>query len=551
VANESLLEPAPLVEQRQSRRYADWLTQNKDLMDTEEYATIARAYQMARRKEESLTGMEAIQEGIANLPASTLKLGKDVVTGAADALSFPFREPRKFAETAFSVAQTALPAVSGQPSESPLTAPAAGILGHYRGYLDPDVLKRRFADDPASTLSDLSLVGYAGGRTLKAIPTAPTEYVGGKIADVSEKADPLTFLTGAAMYPLQKAGEIPLPRIPSVDELKTQSRAAYKRATDAGVFFDAKQFDSFVDSLRTNLRDEEGKTVAVIPELHPKSTAAIAAFERYKGSNKTLDDMDMLRQVAKDAASSIEPADRRIGMILRDKIDDFVESGSDVSVTDKAGIDALKEARDYWSRAKKGEVVEDAIKNAESSRSGFENGLRIEFDKLRRSKKFRMFSKDEQRAIEDVVKGGPVSNTLRLIGKGAVRGIVSGGIGAGLPGAIGYSAAGGAGLAGALIIPTIGEVGRFAATRATKSAADKASAKMRAGKNPANVREKLAYYLDQYGDQLKKVPGFEFAVDMARRAKGNVNPYLTRQLIAQLENMEKISQQRQALEQEE
>jgi hypothetical protein len=239
-------------------------------------------------------------------------------------------------------------------------------------------------------------------------------------------------------------------------------------------------------------------------------------------------------------------------MILRDKIDDFVESGSDVSVTDKAGIDALKEARDYWSRAKKGEVVEDAIKNAESSRSGFENGLRIEFDKLRRSKKFRMFSKDEQRAIEDVVKGGPVSNTLRLIGKGAVRGIVSGGIGAGLPGAIGYSAAGGAGLAGALIIPTVGEVGRFAATRATKSAADKASAKMRAGKNPANVREKLAQLLDQFGDRLAATDkNMAFAVDMARRAKGNVNPYLTRQLIAQLENMERISQQRQALEQEE
>ena len=552
MANESLLEPAPLVEQKQSRRYADWLRQNKDLMDTNEYATIARAYEMARRKEESLTGMEALQEGVAKLPESTLKLGKEFVTGAADALSFPFREPRKFAQTAFGIAQTAMPSVSGQPSESPLTRPAAGILGHYRGYLDPDVLKRRFADDPASTLSDLSLVGYAAGRTLKAVPTAPTEYVGGKIASASEKADPLTFLTGAAMYPLQKAGEIPLPGIPSVDELKTQSRAAYKRATDAGVFFDAKQFDSFVDSLRTNLRDEEGKTVAVIPELHPKSTAAIAAFERYKGSNKTLNDMDMLRQVAKDAASSIEPADRRIGMILRDKIDDFVESGSDVSVTDKAGIDALKEARDYWSRAKKGEVVEDAIKNAESSRSGFENGLRIEFDKLRRSKKFRMFSKDEQRAIEDVVKGGPVSNTLRLIGKGAVRGIVSGGIGAGLPGAIGYSAAGGAGLAGALIIPTVGEVGRFAATRATKSAADKASAKMRAGKNPANVREKLAQLLDQFGDRLAATDkNMAFAVDMARRAKGNVNPYLTRQLIAQLENMERISQQRQALEQEE
>jgi hypothetical protein len=555
VANESLLEPAPLVEQKQSRRYADWLRQNKDLMDTDEYATIARAYQMARRKEESLTGIEAIQEGIANLPASTLKLGKDVVTGAADALSFPFREPRKFAETAFSVAQTALPAVSGQPSESPLTAPAAGILGHYRGYLDPDVLKRRFADDPASTLSDLSLVGYAGGRLLKAVPTAPTEYIGGRIADVSEKADPLTLLTGAATYPLKKAGEVSLPGIPTADELKAQSRAAYQRATDAGVFFDAKQFDSFVDSLRTNLRDKEGKPVAVIPELHPKSSAVLTAFEKYKGSNKTLDDMDMLRQVARDAASSIDPADRRVGMILRNKIDEFVEN---VPAGDKAGVEALKEARDYWSRARKSDVIEDMLFDARLDSAGtftgagVENAIRREFKKLAKSNDFRLFNKDEQRAILDVVEGGPVSNAMRLIGKFAPTGVVSGTAGPALGSLLGFGAAGPIGLAGAAVIPAVGAAGRVAATRATESAAARAAAKMRAGKGPANVREKLAQLLDQFGDRLAATDkNMAFAVDMARRAKGNVNPYLTRQLIAQLENMERISQQRQALEQEE
>lgn len=554
MANESLLEPAPLVEQKQSRRYADWLRQNKDLMDTNEYATIARAYEMARRREESLTGMEAFQEGIANLPASTLKLGKEFVTGAADALSFPFREPRKFAETAFNIAQTAMPSVSGRQEESPLTRPTAGILGHYRGYLDPDVLKRRFADDPASTLSDLSLVGYAGGRTLKAIPTAPTEYVGGKIASVSEKADPLTLLTGAAMYPLQKAGEIPLPGIPSVDELKAQSRAAYKRATDAGVFFDANQFDNFVDSLRTNLRDKEGKVVTVIPELHPKSSAVLTAFERYKGSNKTLDDMDMLRQVAKDAASSIDPADRRVGMILRNKVDEFVEN---VPAGDKAGVEALREARDYWSRAKKGDVIEDLMRDAGLDASGtytgagVENALRREFKKLAKSNDFRLFDKDEQRAILAVVEGGPVSNAMRLIGKFAPTGVVSGSLATLLSGGVGYGLAGPFG-AGAAVLPAVGAAGRVAATRATKSAAEKASAKMRAGKNPANVREKLAQLLEDFGDVLEIAsPDMRFAIDMARRAKGNVNPYLTRQLIAQLENMERISQQRQALEQEE
>lgn len=556
MANESLLEPAPLVEQKQSRRYADWLRQNKDLMDTNEYATIARAYEMARRREESLTGMEAFQEGIANLPASTLKLGKEFVTGAADALSFPFREPRKFAETAFNIAQTAMPSVSGRQEESPLTRPTAGILGHYRGYLDPDVLKRRFADDPASTLSDLSLVGYAGGRALKAVPTAPTEYVGGNIAKFSEAVDPLTVAAKTVAYPFQQVGDIALPGIPSSEELKAKSRTAYKKATESGVFFDANQFDSLIDNLRTNLRDEKGEKVLLVPELHPESSAVLAALERYKGSNKTLEDMDMLRQVVRDAASSQKPADRRIGRLIRNKIDEFVEN---VPAGDKAGVDALKEARAYWSRAKKGDVIEDMLFDAgldsagTFTGAGVENAIRREFKKLAKSDDFRLFNKDEQRLIQSVVEGGPVSNALRWIGKFAPTGVVSGTAGPALGSLFGYGAAGALGAGtGALAIPAVGAISRVAATRATKSAAARASAKMRAGTNPANVREKLAQLLDQYGDRLAATDkNMAFAIDMARRAKGNVNPYLTRQLIAQLENMERISQQRQALEQEE
>ena len=554
MANQSLLEPAPLVEKRESRRYAEWMVQNENLMDTPEYKDVARAYEMARRKEESLTGMEALQEGFANLPRDVVRYGKELVTGAADAISYPFREPTEFGKTVMGIGISALPSVSGKQEETPLTRPAGGILGHYRGYLDPDVLKRRFADKPAETLSDLSLVGYGLGRTLKAVPTAPTEYVGSKLTAASEAIDPLTMAAKTVAYPFQKAGEVPLPNIPSVDELKAQAKAAYQKATDAGVFFDATQFDNFVNDLKTNLRDREGKQVVVLPELHPKSSAVIAAFERYKGSNKTLDDMDMLRQVARDAAASIDPADRRVGMILRNKIDEFVEN---VPAGDKAGVEALKEARGYWSRARKGDVIEDLLFDARLDSAGtftgagVENAIRREFKKLAKSNDFRLFSPDEQRAITAVVEGGPVSNAMRLIGKFAPTGVVSGALGPALGSTIGFGAAGPIGLTGAAIVPAVGAVGRLAATRATESAAAKASAKMRAGGAPANVREKLASLLSQYGDQLAATPGFGFAVDMARRSKGKVNPYLTRQLIAQLENIQRLSEQRQALEQTE
>ena len=241
-------------------------------------------------------------------------------------------------------------------------------------------------------------------------------------------------------------------------------------------------------------------------------------------------------------------------MILRTKIDEFVEN---VPAGDQGGVEALKEARGYWSRARKGDVIEDLLFDAKLDSAGtftgagVENAIRREFKKLAKSNDFRLFNKEEQQAILNVVNGGPFSNAMRLVGKFAPTGVVSGALGPALGSTIGFGAAGPIGLAGAAVVPAVGAVGRLAATRATESAAAKASAKMRAGGAPANVGEKLAQLLSQYGDQLATVPGMGFAVDMARRSKGKVNPYLTRQLIAQLENIQRLSEQRQALEQTE
>jgi len=551
MANESLLEPSPLIEKPKSVRYADWLTANKTLSGTPEYKDIARAYEVARREEESLTLPVALQEAAANFIPSTINLGRELVTGAADALSYPIREPKEFAKTLYGIAKTATPSVSGIPEESPLTRPTASFVGHYAGYLDPDVFKRRLADDPASTLSDLSLVGYGLGRGLKAVPTAPTEYVGGKLAAASEAVDPLTMATKTVAYPFRQAGEIPLPGIPSVEQLEQQSRAAYRKSAEAGVFYNANQVDNFIDNLNTNLRDQEGRRVTVLPELHPKSTAVLNAFTRFKGSNRTLEDMDDLRRIARDAASAPDPADRRVGMIIRNKIDDFIFN--EAPSGGEEAVQALKEARGYWSRARKGNVIDDLLFNAKLDSAGtftgagVENALRREFKRLAKSDDFRLFTPDEQRAIVSVVEGGPFSNATRLIGKFAPTGSVSATLSTLLSGGAGYGLAGPLGAAAA-VLPAVGAAGRVAATRATEAAAARASAKVRAGSAPSNVREKLAFLLSEYGDQLSTVPGMAFAVDMAKRAKGNVNPYLTRQLISQLENIQRISEQRQALE---
>jgi len=564
MANQSLLEPAPLVEKRPSRRYADWLTQNEELIDTPEYKDVARAYEMARRQEESRTGMEALQEGIANLPSSTLKLGKEFVTGAADALSYPFREPKEFGKTVIGIGKTAFPSVSGREEESPLTRPAEGLLGHYRGYLDPEVLKRRFADNPAQTLSDISLVGYGAGRAIKAVPTAPTEFVGSKLASVSEAVDPLTIATKPFTYTAEKIGSIPLPNIPTANELKIKAKEAYKKVTGSGISFGQSTFDDFANKVKSGLKDDEGFDVIVDPKNHPSASGVLEEFERRKGSYKTIDEMEALRRYVNGAANTAlkggRADDARIIMMIRDELDELVENAPVVSANpaaDKMGREALVEARDLWSRARKGEVIDELLETArlrgQGRTLGFERELRSEFTNLAKNKKrMRGFTKAEQEAIKSVVEGGSLTNVFRAIGIAAPSSIQATLASLGFGGVAGATALGGlstpvAAIAGA--VPIIGGASRRVAQKGTELKAAQASAKIRAGRAPANVREKLADLLSTYGDALAaKDKTLAFAVDFARRSKGKVNPYLTRQLIAQLENIERLSQQRQALE---
>lgn len=569
MANQSLLEPAPLVEKRQSRRYADWMVENQNLMDTPEYKDVARAYEKARREEESLTAMEAIQEGVAKFPSDIVRLGKEFVTGAADALTYPVREPRQFMSTVIGLGQAAFPSVSGRKEETPLTRPAAGLIGHQLGYLDPEILKRRFADRPAQTLSDLSLIGYGAGRALKAVPTASTEFVGGKLAAASEAVDPLTIATKPFVYTAEKIGSIPLPNIPTVNELKAKAKEAYKRVTGSGISFGQSTFDDFADKVKSGLKDDEGFDVIVDPKNHPGASGVLEEFERRKGSYKTIDEMEALRRYVSGAANTAlkggRADDARIIMMIRDELDELVENAPVVSANpaaDKMGRESLVEARDLWSRARKGEVIDELLETArlrgQGRTLGFEKELRSEFTNLAKNKKrMRGFTKAEQEAIKSVVEGGPITNVFRAIGVAAPSSIQAALASLGFGGVAGATALGGlsapvaavAGIAGA--VPVIGGASRRVAQKGTELKASQASAKIRAGAAPANVREKLAQLLSQYGDQLATVPGMGFAVDMARRSKGKVNPYLTRQLIAQLENIERLSKQRQALEQTE
>jgi hypothetical protein len=272
---------------------------------------------------------------------------------------------------------------------------------------------------------------------------------------------------------------------PSIDELKAQAKAAYKRADDAGIKVSGNSVKALKVRIVSDLKDIDST-------LHPDATAALKRVTSAKG-DLSLADLETLRKIASDAEGSIKPADARLAGKIVDHIDDFVENLGDKDVlsgTPEAAL-ALKEARGLYSRQKKAEDINRLFERAEISApnfsgSGMENALRTEFRSLAKNdRKMRRFNAEERAAIKKVAMGGPLENLLRQIGKAAPTGIVSAGMGTMAGFAMG-------GPLGAAALPALGTAGRFAATRMTMKNANAAETLMRRGPSKPSVRRKPA-----------------------------------------------------------
>jgi hypothetical protein len=292
---------------------------------------------------------------------------------------------------------------------------------------------------------------------------------------VETGAKPATSRTSAAAQQtpgLARVSEKP----PTIEELSAASTAAYKRAREAGVVVSDESFGTFKQKVSDAMKEE-----GIDPSLHPDSTAALKRLSETEGA-VSLQQLETLRKIANDAQGSVKPADKRLAGQIVDEIDDFIDnlSEKDVNAGDPKAAAAFKEARGLYSRKKKAEEIQQLIHRAELSTpnfsaSGMENALRTEFRVLAKNeKKMRRFNAEERAAIEKVAKGGSTENALRMLGKFAPTGPVSGV----LSGGAGFMAGG---PVGAVALPTAGLLGRYAATQMTLRNAQAAQELMRRG----------------------------------------------------------------------
>jgi len=356
----------------------------------------------------------------------------------------------------------------------------------------------------ASKLSPLAAAGESAGRGLlrQAGLITPTADIaagaasGAGSAVGKEAGGDVGELIGGIVTPLalsipitsakSTASKVLAKSAPSSSELKATASGIYKSLDESGVSIPVRNYNALADDVAATLKKE-----GIDKDLTPKAMAVVNRLSSDKGSEKTLSQIDTLRKVAQGAASSLDKAEQRLGVIAVKKIDDFLDDIPEEVISGKGTGAAYKSARDLWQRARKSEDMDILLLNADNQASGLENGIRVQFRSLLKkinTGKAKGYSKEETDAIKKIVQGTKPANIARFLGKfGVMDGMTSRTLttmgGAGLAGA----ATGSGGVA--LAVPLVGQMSGALAQRMTQNNAAMAQALIRAGKNGSRIAE--------------------------------------------------------------
>ncbi len=330
----------------------------------------------------------------------------------------------------------------------------------------------------AETFLGDTIFKATGSPTLAAaaatLPTAVLETiglkVGGRIAKSSKNIQPSEK---AIKKSLTEAAPLP-------EDLKTISRGIYKELDESGVKVKSAAYKNAVKNIRT-----AAKSQGLSERTTPRAAGLLADLEDVIGTAPSLSEIDDLRKVAGGVAKSLDRTEAAIGSRVVQEMDDFLDKITDKSIisgTIAAGEVApkFKAARNLWGRARKSELITESIEKATRRASGFENGLRVEFDKILNNKKLnRFFNDGELDAMRDLVKGDRAQNFAKLIGRfGFSEGRSTNTLLSLLGGGVGAFAGG---IGGAFVVPTIGQASRVIAQKITKNKAQFIEAITRAG----------------------------------------------------------------------
>lgn len=229
---------------------------------------------------------------------------------------------------------------------------------------------------------------------------------------------------GASVIANRAANKATVAAAPTIDDLAARSDALFRRADDMGVVVRPESYQRLAGQLR-NMASSAG----VDPGVTPASNAALGRVlqEADAGVPLSLQKLNTVRAVIQNAAGANDPNERRIASMMLEQVDGFIDDLTPDQLVSNTANDVgpvLREARSLWGRMRRTQMVDEATekaaRRAASTGSGgnVNNAIRQNLRAiLDNPTKRRGFSDVELQAMEDVVRGTPSQNALRLIGK--------------------------------------------------------------------------------------------------------------------------------------
>tara|TARA_R110000851_G_scaffold177234_1_gene324005 strand:+ start:692 stop:2314 length:1623 start_codon:yes stop_codon:yes gene_type:complete len=269
---------------------------------------------------------------------------------------------------------------------------------------------------------------------------------------------------------------------PDVKNIKDASRAIFNELDSSGVAI--KQ--SSLKKLERNL-DRIVKKEGIRERVTPEAFGAIQEVKKdiELGQPLTTSQMDELRTIAKNSIVATDPNKVRVGSAIVDEIDSFldgiktidIEKGAQVSATEVGK--KYRAARKLWGRAKRSEMINDAIEMGSSRKAGVEKGIRNELNNLLNRKKSRKFlSNEDVIAIRKVTDGDFKQNFASMVGGMGLKlenspSLLGGLVGGGGVGAIASTIPGLGGAIAPIAIAaiTVGTISKEIAKKMTKGRA--------------------------------------------------------------------------------
>lgn len=329
----------------------------------------------------------------------------------------------------------------------------------------------------------------------KTLPTAVLSALGlgagGKLAKKTTGLQGTPEAKAIQRVKPQKVEKALVEAAPDIDKLKDVSRSIYSELDDSAIRVKKPAFDSLINKLNAVANESNVDDV-----LTPK-TARVMQQIRGELDNPALrkvSDIDIIRRKVQQAAASLDPTDSRAATKLIDEIDSHLDSLGSNAFTGSAKSKSkdinikYKAARNLWGRARRSEIISEAMQKASRQATGFENGIRTQLRQILNNKKRnRFFTKDELAAMDDVVKGSTEQNLFKLVGRlgfseGQATNILGGLAGTAVGTALG-------GPAGGAITGAVGQFFRKAAQRSTVKNAKLSDAIVKSRNNPKKITE--------------------------------------------------------------